>query len=250
MQIGVVWLQMLWEILHHGNKKKKDDSYIIEDVNNHYFIEPPYNMDFIGKKMNREMFKTFLKKGSFDISGYLISGDALMNYVLSLDSEKHVLNSEDGEKAFVYTYPERIKNIVSATDKQDIGFYNQIQIVCERLKSNIHSNRAVMNLYVPGIDGHAVDIPCLNWVQALVHNDCLTLHVMFRSNDIYQAFPANMYFIMYLGVTIVDELREKYPTLYFGGIYYNSTSAHIYDTNVDEVSKLLEVELWYLKLWK
>ena len=34
------------------------------------------------------------------------------------------------------------------------------------------------------------DIPCLNWMQALIHDDCLTLHIMFRSNDIYQAFPA------------------------------------------------------------
>ena len=38
-------------------------------------------------------------------------------------------------------------------------------------------------------------IPCLNWVQATIRNNKLILHVIFRSNDCYSAFPSNMLFI-------------------------------------------------------
>lgn len=247
MDLKVVWTQMLWDIIHHGHTKTKDDSEIIEHINNHYFIDTPYSV-MLQKRMNSDFFVDLLSKGAFDIENYLISGEALTDYVLSLLNDNMIYFSNfarDDIKdtdSFVYTYPERLLScatIDSIAEDGKIYFENQVDIIVGRLKENLYSNRAVATLYIPGIDGYREDIPCLNWLQALVKDDCLTLHIMFRSNDIYQAFPANMTFLMFLGVKIVDELKESYPTLYFGGIYYNSTSAHIYKTNEEQVLKLL-----------
>lgn len=249
MQIDTAWMQMLWDITKHGQTKKKDDSEIIEIIDNHYFLDPPYKENEFFK-MNQNVFKKMLKAGSFDIPNYLISGDALANYVLSLDDPTKIYFNNYGrniktDSDFVYTYPERLLSYAtsdSIAEDSKQYFENQLEIMANRLKKNKSSNRAVAVLYIPGIDGYVDDIPCLNWMQALISENKLTLHIMFRSNDIFQAFPANMIFLMYFGIKLVDELKEKYPDLEFMGIYYNSTSAHIYETNKKEVEKLVEVK--------
>lgn len=247
MQLDTVWKQMLWNIIKHGHRKMKDDSGIIEHIDNHFFIEPPYDMIMLGKKMTPELYKDLAQKGAFDIPNYLMSGQALVDYMMSLDDDDMTYFSDfslpDGNDSdFVYTYPERIQSIAtidSMLEDAKVYFEDQIGIIVERLQEHLYTNRAVASLYIPGIDGFREDIPCLNWFQVLVKDNCLTLHVMFRSNDIYQAFPANMLFLMYLGVNIVYYLHRDYPDLYFGGIYYNSTSAHIYETNEAQVRALL-----------
>ena len=247
MQIDTAWMQMLWNIKKHGTVKKKDDSEIIEIVDNHFFIDPPYRKnDFF--EMNQDIFKRLVKAGLFDIANYPISGDALANYVLSLDDPTKIYFNNYGrnietDSDFVYTYPERLLSYAtcdSIAEDQKQYFENQMEIMVRRLKNHKYSNRAVAVLYIPGVDGYAEDIPCLNWMQALISENQLALHIMFRSNDIYQAFPANMLFLMYFGIKLVDELKETYPNLEFKGIYYNSTSAHIYKTNEKEVLDLIE----------
>lgn len=236
---------MLWNILKHGYKKKKDDSEIIEIVNNHFFIDPPYSENqFV--KMTPELFQKMLDKGKFNITNYLLSDDALKQYVLSLDDPEMIYFNNYGENIstnndFIYTYPERLLSYAttdSIAEDAKQYFENQMQLMANRLLENEHSNRAIAVLYIPGVDAYREDIPCLNWMQALIHDDCLTLHIMFRSNDIYQAFPANMLFLMYFGVRLVDILQQKYENLRFGGIYYNSTSAHIYETNYKQVENM------------
>lgn len=249
MQIGTAWSQMLWNIIKHGRAKKKDDSEIIEIIDNHYFLDPPYKENEFFR-MNQNLFKKLLKSGSFDIPNYLISGDALTDYVLSLDDPTKIYFNNYGKNIetdsdFVYTYPERLLSYAttdSIAEDSKQYFENQMEIMANRLKKNKHSNRAVAVLYIPGVDGYVKDIPCLNWMQALICDNELKLHIMFRSNDIFQAFPANMTFLMYFGIKLVDMLREEYPDLEFKGIYYNSTSAHIYKTNEKEVKRFLGVK--------
>ena len=67
----------------------------------------------------------------------------------------------------------------------------------------------------------------------------LYLSVMFRSNDIYNAFPANMFFITYVGLSLVELLQDKYPSLKFEGIYYQCSSAHYYTEFDKDVKKII-----------
>ena len=134
-----------------------------------------------------------------------------------------------------------LKGYLSDKDS-NIQFFNQIEIICNRLKENKGSNRAVATLYSAGLDKDEEHIPCLNWLQALIRDDRLILSVMFRSNDIYNAFPSNMHFITYVGLSITEKLQKYYPTLRFDGFYYQCSSAHYY---TDECDYETVHNIWY-----
>lgn len=146
---------------------------------------------------------------------------------------------------FVYTYPQRLKAYDGLDEFGKYKLFDQIDIITNRLEANIGSNRAVAVLYNPGLDKEEEHIPCFNWVQALVRDNSLYLAVIFRSNDILNAFVSNMHFISYIGMSIEDKLKNKYPSLKFDGIYYNGTSCHYYmefDEYVNEI-----IKKWRLK---
>ena len=77
-------------------------------------------------------------------------------------------------------------------------------------------------LYQPGRDLEREDIPCLNWLQATIRDNKLELHCMFRSNDLYGAWPSNMYLLTYLGLWLCEQFVDEEIT--FKGIHYHSSS--------------------------
>ena len=262
--IGTHWKQFLWDCFHHGINAEKDDSKIKELLGNYIFIERPQDIPIpLNEEVNDpKRFLELLEKGAYDVPGYPFKTDALYDYVTSLNNDKHIFCSDIDEykvlfhkggcgedlqddkflpSPFVYTYPERLIHQFGITDFDydctlcETGFLNQYQIILNRLLTNLGTNRAVATLYNPGLDKERDDIPCLNWLQAIVREDELTLHVMFRSNDLYGAWPANMYFLTYLGLLLANELEIS-----FEGIHYHSSSLHIYESNLGEVEKILE----------
>lgn len=249
MKLELAWTQMLWNILHRGEVRMKDDAEIIEKIDNHYFIDPPYPQGPI--PMTCDIFEKLLRSGSLDIPNYVMSKDSLADYVVSFNDDKSIhctdfTRDHDGTDDFVYTYPERLRcyaTIDSIAEDGKIYFEDQIDVMISRLLKNRGTNRAVSTTLITGVDMNATDIPCLNWMQAFVTSDnCLTLHVMFRSNDIYHAFPANMYFITYIGLYITERLNEsgRLPSfIKFGGIYYNSTSAHVYRVYEKDIERMI-----------
>lgn len=235
------WRLLLSQIIEEGNFNKKDDSRVLEILGYHTFVPCVLSKNnFFDQKSS--LFRSYVKSGKFDIKGYPMSGEAIERYISEFYDKKNIwcFNEEDG---FVYTYPERLQ-AMRVWDKNIKGFApeNQINIMLSRLKESRGSNRAVATLYNCGLDGMEEDIPCLNWIQATIRNDELILHVMFRSNDIYGAWPSNMMFLMNVGLVILDNLREKYPGLSFKGIDYHVSSAHIYENDLDAVEKVLEVK--------
>jgi thymidylate synthase len=177
----------------------------------------------------------WVEKGVADIKDYPMKGEALADYAGSLD-DQHMIDGGN----FVYTYPERFSNYVTVYKFSEVVVgCDQLELMESRLLENIGSNRSVAVLYHPGWDGVEDDIPCLNWIQALVRDNKLILSVIFRSNDCYGAWPANMLFLTYVGLRLVDDLREIYPLLTFKGIDYHCSSLHIYKTDFPAVKKLL-----------
>ena len=233
-EVQAIWRQILKDIYNKGHIHHKDDAEIREILNVSGFVDNP--SFFFAGTITREDFLKNLRRGFYDIKGYNIKGDALADYVESIDDKYKINLDWEDENDFIYTYPERLKSIAVMTKYDLVREENQIEYMIERLKENIGSNRAVATLYNIGLDKYQDDIPCLNWMQALIRDDELYLAVMFRSNDIYNAFPSNMFFLMNIGMYMVEELQNQYPELSFAGIYYNCTSAHYYtDVVTDEI---------------
>lgn len=264
------WKQLLWNCYTKGKKTYKDDGdEILEILGNYVFLERPQDIFIPGrvKVDDPERFLDLLDKGSYDIQGYPFKTEALYDYVTSLNDDKHIFCSDSDEyialfssekpcddnivascdskplftPPFIYTYPERLLhqfNVVDfdvETKSNEFGYLNQYDVILNRLRTSSGSNRAVATLYQPGLDRERNDIPCLNWLQATIREGNLELHVMFRSNDLYGAWPANMYFITYLGLCLAKDLNVS-----FNGIHYHSSSLHIYKNNLDAVKKILD----------
>ena len=110
-------------------------------------IKNPYSNSIIN--ISADKFASYVKKGIFDIAEYPIKGEALFDYVTSLDDEHQIYLDDDG---FIYTYSERLQNY------NDI---NQLDVIINRLNKNINSNRAIAVTYNPMVDMNRQDIPCL-----------------------------------------------------------------------------------------
>ena len=215
-----VWKELLNEVIYNGKYTYKDDSKIKEVIGVHKQIKNPYSNSIIN--ISADKFASYVKEGIFDIAEYPIKGEALFDYVTSLDDEHQIYLDDDG---FIYTYSERLQNY------NDI---NQLDVIINRLNKNINSNRAIAVTYNPMVDMNRQDIPCLQLIQALVRNDKLILSVYFRSNDLYGAFPSNMMFLTYVGMKIANELGVQ-----FDYIDYHCSSLHIYETDYEQALKVV-----------
>ena len=237
MNIEKAWKTFLKKVLNDGKKHEKDDGDILqESLINHCIISNPLKQ--IGNvNIKGEMFIKLIKQGAFDIKDYPIKGLALAEYVESLLDNEIIKGG-----GFVYTYPERIFNMKLADRDDNVRGINQFKVILDRLKNFDGSNRAVMTLYSAALDSKEQHIPCLQFLQATIRDNELMLHVFFRSNDLYSAFPSNMLFISYIGIKLVEKLRDTYPSLEFAGINYNSSSLHIYQADLEEARKVIENE--------
>lgn len=214
------WRKLLEEVLLSHKKHVKDETQIREILGVNERIDNPYKDSMLN--INHTQFAEAVKRGAFDIKDYPIKGEALFDYVTSLDDEHQIYLDDDG---FIYTYSERLQNYQGR---------NQLTDIINRLKQDKGSNRAVAVTFNPFVDNERADIPCLQLVQALVRDDKLILSVYFRSNDLYGAFPSNMMFLTYLGMKIANELDVK-----FDYIDYHCSSLHIYETDYKQALKVI-----------
>lgn len=214
------WRELLEDLIINHKKHVKDETPIREIIGVHERIDNPYKDSMLN--INYKQFAEAVKRGAFDIKDYPIKGEALFDYVTSLDDEHQIYLDDDG---FIYTYSERLQNYQGR---------NQLKDIVNRLKQDIGSNRAVAVTFNPFLDNERADIPCLQLIQALVRNDKLILSVYFRSNDLYGAFPSNMMFLTYLGMKIANELDVK-----FDCIDYHCSSLHVYETDYEQALKVI-----------
>ena len=214
------WRKLLEDLIINHKKHVKDETQIREIIGVHERIDNPYKDSMLN--INHKQFAEAVKRGAFDIKDYPIKGEALFDYVTSLDDEHQIYLDDDG---FIYTYSERLQNYQGR---------NQLKDITNRLKQDMGTNRAVAVTFNPFLDNERDDIPCLQLIQALVRNDKLILSVYFRSNDLYGAFPSNMMFLTYLGMKIANELGVK-----FDCIDYHCSSLHVYETDYQQALKVI-----------
>ena len=241
--IETQWKLFLKDAILYGKEHEKDDGdKLIELMINHAFIPNVVDTVVGNQKINTEMFLEMIKKGMFNITDYPMKDTALYDYVTSLDNNEIRENkdSQTGKDKFTYTYPNRIFKM---TDRDSDFMVNQFALMIDRLTEDFGgssgSNRAVANIYSGTKDCDMKDIPCLQILQATIRDNKLILHCFFRSNDLYGAFPSNMLFLNYLGLKLVDCLKNYYPLLEFKGISYNSSSLHIYEHDLEAAKKVV-----------
>lgn len=157
-----------------------------------------------------------------------------------------------------YTYGQRLRSWFHR---------DQIEDVIEKLITEIDSASAVMSLWDsgrgfnrevstapfgrnPGDSDHQHGgSPCLNHIWVRVVEGELSLTGIFRSNDMFSAWPANAMGLRSLQQHIRDEIakRSEYDLL-LGPLMILSQSAHIYDDCWESADKLISDQ--YQKICK
>jgi thymidylate synthase len=127
---------------------------------------------------------------------------------------------------FEYTYGERLNAWGSET-------INQIDFIISKLKKSPHSRRAVASTWDPRKDIKADEVPCLNHFVFMEREGVLDLSVTIRSNDMYGAWPANVY-------ALGELLRHvsKGTGIPTGSITTLSVNAHVYSHDWDKARAL------------
>jgi thymidylate synthase len=113
---------------------------------------------------------------------------------------------------------------------------DQIQHIVEALQQTLYTRRAIAITWKLSVDMESAKPPCLILTQFLVQENELFLTAFFRSNDMYHAWPRNAFGLRKLQFLVAEILG-----LHVGSLTIHSSSAHIYQRNWDNVSKILDV---------
>jgi thymidylate synthase len=127
-----------------------------------------------------------------------------------------------------YTYGERLFR------HEDELKSNQMQMAIEHLKKAPHTRRAVAFTWRVG-DAKEEHPPCFTQVSWNIQNNILYQTVVFRSHDIFGAWPMNLLALKELQKKVADEVGAA-----AGPITCLSVSAHIYENKWAEAEKILK----------
>lgn len=127
---------------------------------------------------------------------------------------------------FDYTYGERL-------NAWGTEIVNQIDYVIEKLKDSPNTRRAVATTWDPRKDTIVDEVPCLNHFVFMVRDEFLDVSVMIRSNDMYGAWPANVFAL----AELLHYVAEK-TMLSPGTITTLSVNAHIYRHDWDRAAEI------------
>jgi thymidylate synthase len=136
-----------------------------------------------------------------------------------------------GERLFRYTLPK-----VPKAWKKELGLtFDQIEHVIRRLKENWYTRRAIASTWKMEIDVMSKYPPCLTQLTWNIKNRKLYQTAIFRSQDIYGAWPLNAFALRKLQKRIAKELG-----LGIGSLIIISNSAHIYANSWSDCEKILK----------
>lgn len=145
------------------------------------------------------------------------------SYKIRMDLwQKLMSKSETG--LFDYTYSERI------------NYKGQIDNAIASLIDDEHTRRAMVMVFFPEdsleSEGFATRIPCSVSYQFLIRNNKLMVLYYIRSNDYFKHFAIDIWLTHAIQQYVVEQLREKYPTLKCGSLNYYAGSFHAYNEDL------------------
>lgn len=141
-----------------------------------------------------------------------------------------ILDDSPIHQGVKYTYGQRLRSWFGR---------DQIEQVIQKLISEIDAASGVMSLWDVK-DHEKGGSPCLNHIWVRVVENELSLTAIFRSNDMFAAWPANAMGLRALQQHIRDQIakRSQY-NLTMGPLITISQSAHIYDDTWENVERLI-----------
>ncbi len=83
------------------------------------------------------------------------------------------------------------------------------------------------------------DIPCTVSDQWLIRDGYLHLIHNMRSSDVWLGVPYDVFNFSMLSAMICLDLRQDYPELQLGSIFFNAGSSHLYDKNMPAIEGML-----------
>ncbi|MBS3117553.1 thymidylate synthase [Candidatus Woesearchaeota archaeon] len=125
-----------------------------------------------------------------------------------------------------YTYGQRLFNFKNL---------NQIQGIIDKLKDSSYTRRAVAVTWDILHDATNSNAPCLDLLQCLVEDDKLFMTVYFRSHDMFDAWPRNIFALRRL-----QSFISEGAGIALGSLSVVSCSAHIYERNWQAAKELLD----------
>jgi thymidylate synthase len=144
-----------------------------------------------------------------------------------------ILDDSPYTEGVKYTYGQRLRSWFGR---------DQIEQVINKLISEIDAASGVMSLWDVK-DHEKGGSPCLNHIWVRVVENELSLTAIFRSNDMFAAWPANAMGLRALQQHIRDQIakRSQYD-LTMGALITISQSAHIYDDTWENVDRLIATQ--------
>jgi thymidylate synthase len=128
---------------------------------------------------------------------------------------------------FDYTYGNRMRKFFQASSGYELhndGCIDQIEECCAALKGQPNTRRAIIVLWSPDHDLNMPDShPCMISVNFLVRDSKLNVTAYFRSHDIEQAWPQNVYGLWKLQEYVAKDIKVE-----IGTVTTFSVNAHIY----------------------
>lgn len=113
---------------------------------------------------------------------------------------------------------------------------DQLREVARLLNEDNNSRRAVAILFDPAQDyGPSKDIPCNNWLQFLIRDGKLHLHVCVRSNDVIWGFSG----INTFEWSVLQEMMAHWTNTSVGETVYFISSFHLYARHYDRAQRIL-----------
>jgi thymidylate synthase len=141
-----------------------------------------------------------------------------------------ILDDSPHKEGVKYTYGQRLRSWFGC---------DQIDQVIQNLVGEINASNAVMSLWDVR-DHDSGGSPCLNHIWLRVVDNELSLTAVFRSNDMFSAWPANAIGLRALQQHIRDSIAViSQHDLRLGPLITLSESAHIYDDCWENADKLI-----------
>jgi len=151
--------------------------------------------------------------------------------VLPMEKLKEALTGALSAREWPYSYHQRL------FDHPDVNgdTIDQIAMAVERVAQTPYTRRAVATTSVPNIDPFLTeDVPCLREVQLRCPEDAegnlvLNMNTMWRSRDLYKAWPDNLIGVTFLQSVLARQIAAKAGRPVRVGSYADyAASLHIY----------------------
>jgi len=169
----------------------------------------------------------------------------ILNMIVIIEDPKPMIfphiPQEELEKYFKESFFNPTKRGSEYTYGERLLTYARFDEIIKKLRKSPGTRRAVLVLWDPSTDTKISAPPCMCYVQFLVRNNRLFTTVIFRSHDVLNAYPFNLYAIVKLHEKVCKELGVD-----SGHVIIHSISAHIYEDtlNMLQLNQIIKDEKW------